>query len=61
MEKSKELLAYECPMVDIVSTEGITLLSGSNRGNAGDPPGPGESLVKGNTMFDDNEGDEPDN
>jgi hypothetical protein len=47
--------------VDIVATEGMTLLSGSNRGNSGDTPGTGPALSKRNTMFDDFEGDEPEN
>lgn len=60
-KKIDELLTYERPTVDIVATEGNTLLSGSNTGKTGDTPGQGESLAKRGNMFDDEEGEEPDN
>jgi hypothetical protein len=56
-----KLLTYERPMLVIVEAEGVTLLSGSNHGSSGTPPGTGDPLAKRNTMFDDDEGEEPGN
>jgi hypothetical protein len=60
-KKIYELLTYERPTVDVVATEEMTLLSGSNRGNSGDTPGTGPALSKRGNMFDDEEGEEPEN
>ncbi|MCH4147781.1 MAG: hypothetical protein LKG25_05330 [Prevotella sp.] len=59
-KKIDKLLTYERPTVDIVETEGVILLSGSNTGNSGTPPGSGDPLAKPFT-FDDYEGDKPEN
>ncbi len=54
------LLAYETPLVGIVTLDGMNLLSGSGSasGNAGDKQKPGGGLAKQNNLFGNDDEDE---